>query len=177
MYLLSTRKDELRSKTTARKTSHQTKGSKVLKERKKKQITRLIPVLKDLNLGYPTWCSLLGWAVKAIMPFTRGDQKIIFHAFVGFRETQDEPNFKKPRLKVIARVFKQMVLVHPNDVVLGKAQPHLLVESIYASQDPKQVGCALMGAYPMGDQVVPGHSTHGNDNFPFLSMGVPNLPI
>jgi len=72
-YLLSARKEEPRSKTTVRKTSHQKKGSKVLKERKKKQITRLIPVLKDLNLGYPTWCSLLGWAVKAIMPFTRGD--------------------------------------------------------------------------------------------------------
>ena len=78
-----------------------------------------------------------------------------------------------------------MTLVHPNDVVPSEAQPHLLIQSIYATQDPKQVGHALVGAYPIGDQVVPGHSTHRkphspfyednhrNDNFPFFSMGVP----
>ena len=34
-------------------------------------------------------------------------------------------------LKVIALVCKQMTLVHPNDIVLGEVQPHLLIESVY----------------------------------------------
>ena len=44
-------------------------------------------MLKDLNLGYLTWLSLLDWAVKTVMPFTRDNQKVIFHALVGFGET------------------------------------------------------------------------------------------
>ena len=31
------------------------------------------------------------------------------------------PNVRRPRLKVIARVYKQMTLVHPNYVVPGEA--------------------------------------------------------
>ena len=31
--------------------------------------TKLSPVSKDLNLGYPTWYSLSGWVVKTVMPF------------------------------------------------------------------------------------------------------------
>ena len=40
-------------------------------------------------------------------------------------------------LKVVARVCQQVALVHPNDVVLGNVQPHLLVESVYITQNPK----------------------------------------
>ena len=59
-------------------------------------------MLKDLNLGYLTWCSFLGWKVKTIMPFTQGDQKVIFLALIRFGETLDEPNVGRPRLKIIA---------------------------------------------------------------------------
>ena len=38
---------------------------------------------------------------------------------------------------------------------------HLLVESIYATQDPKEVGGALVGSQPVVNQVVPSYPTHG----------------
>ena len=94
-------------------------------------------VLKDLNLGYPTWLFLLGWAVKTVMPFTKGNQVVILHALVGLGKTQDESNHGRPRLKVVARVYQQVALVHPNDIVPGEVQSHLLVESIYVTQDSK----------------------------------------
>ena len=49
-------------------------------------------MLKDLNLRYPTWLSLLGWAVKTVVPFIRGDQVIILYALVGLGKTRDKPN-------------------------------------------------------------------------------------
>ena len=51
-------------------------------------------------------CSLLGWVVKIV---------------------------RRPRLKIIARVFKQIALVDPDNVVPGKAQSHLLVKSVYTT--------------------------------------------
>ena len=64
----------MRRKIIVRKTNPQSEENKVLKrerEREKKgRTTKLSPVSKDLNLGYPTWFSLLGWAVKNVMPFT-----------------------------------------------------------------------------------------------------------
>ena len=94
-------------------------------------------MLKDLNLGYPTWLSLPSWAMKTVVPFTKDDQVVILYALVGLGKTQDKPNHLRPRLKVVAQVCQQMALVHPNDIVLGKVQPHMLVESVYTTQNPK----------------------------------------
>ena len=56
---------------------------------------------KDLNLGYPTWLSLLDWAMKTVVPFTRDYQKVILHALIRFWEARDEPDNQGSRLKVI----------------------------------------------------------------------------
>ena len=75
-----------------------------------------------------------------VLPFRLGSEHIHlsrlechFHALVGFGETQDKSNVRKPRLKIIGRVCKQMTFVHPNNIVLGEAQSHLLVKSIYTT--------------------------------------------
>ena len=139
-------------------------------------------MLRDLNLGYPTWISLSSWEMKTVMPFPRGDQVVILHAFVGFRKTRYQSNNVGLRLEVISRVGELMALIHMNDVMPRESQAHLLVESIYATQDPKQVRGALMGSQPMVDQIVLGHLTHRkcyssfyesdhrNDNLSFLSI-------
>ena len=84
----------------------------------------------------------------------------------------------------MAQVYKQIALVHPNNVMPSEAQLHLLVERIYTTEDSKQVGRALMRAYPIGDYAVPDHSTygkprssfyegdHGNNGLPLLSEGM-----
>ena len=35
--------------------------------------TELVPMLNDLNLGYPTWLFLLDWVVKTVIPFTQNN--------------------------------------------------------------------------------------------------------
>ena len=110
------------------------KGTRKRKKKMKRGRTKELSLMsKDLNLGHPTWFPLPGRAVKTIMPFTGGDQVVIFHALVGFWETRNEPNDKRLRLKVIPRICEQMALVHLNDVVPGEVQPHLLIESIYTT--------------------------------------------
>ena len=39
------------------------------------------------------------------------------------------------RLEVISRVSKFMALIHVDDIMPPESQAHLLVESIYATQD------------------------------------------
>ena len=80
-----------------------------------------------------------------------------------------------------------MTLIHTDDIVPGKSQTHLLIKSINATQNSKQVGRALMRTQPMVKQVVSGYPTHGkrhssfyegdhrNDNLPFFSIC--NYPI
>ena len=87
-----------------------------------------------------------------------------------------------PRLEVISCVGELVELIQMNDIIPRESQAHLLVESIYATQDPKQVRGALMESQPMIDQIVSGHPTHGkchssfyesdykNDNLPFFSI-------
>ena len=63
------------------------KGEQNNKQRK--EIVRLKDLnfmLRDLTLGYPTWFSVPSWAVKTVMPFPKGDQVVVIHAFVRFRE-------------------------------------------------------------------------------------------
>ena len=54
-----------------------------------------------------------------------------------------------------------------DDIVPGQSQIHLLVESINATQNSKQVMSALVGTQPVVDQVVSFHSTHGKRHFSF----------
>ena len=44
-------------------------------------------MLKDLILGYPTWSSLLSWAVKTVVSLLGRNQVIILHALIGFWKT------------------------------------------------------------------------------------------
>ena len=55
----------------------------------------------------------------------------------------------------------------------------MLVESIYTTQNPKEVGCTLMGAAPMVDYVVSGYPTHGKGHPPFYEgdYGNDHLPL
>ena len=88
-------------------------------------------------LGYPTWLSYLSWVVKTIMPLPGDNQVVILHAFVRLRKTQYQSNNIGPRLEIISRVCKFVALVHVNYIVPREPQAYLLVESIYAIQDPK----------------------------------------
>ena len=97
------------------------------------KLKELNPVPTDLTLGYPTWLSHPSWAMKTVMPFPRGDQVVVLHAFFGLGKTRYEPNNVGPGLEVIPRVSKKMTLVHMDDIVPGKSQTHLLVESIDAT--------------------------------------------
>ena len=140
---------------------------------------------RDLNLGYLTQISLPSWAMKTIVPFPEGDQVVILHAFVGLRKTRYQSNNVGSRLEVISCVGKLVALIHMNDIMPHEFQAHLLVESVYVTQDSKQVGRALVGVDPMGYQEVPSHpphaqphppfyeSNHGNDDLTFPSVGKP----
>ena len=75
--------------------------------------------------------------MKTVMPFPEGDQVVVLHAFVRLEKTRYQSNNVGPRLKVISRAFELMALVHINDIVSRKSQAHLLIESIYATQNPK----------------------------------------
>ena len=82
----------------------------------------------------PNLVLLLGLGSEDCHAIHRDDQKVIFHALVSFGETRDKPNFGRPRLKIIARVWEKMAFVHPNNVVpgeAGEAQLHFLIENIY----------------------------------------------
>ena len=137
---------------------------------------------RDLNLGYLTQISLPSWAMKTIVPFPEGDQVVILHAFVGLRKTRYQSNNVGSRLEVISCVGKLVALIHMNDIMPRESQAHLLVESVYITQDSKQVRDALMGSQPMVDQTISGHPTHGkchsslyesdhrNDNLPLFSI-------
>ena len=137
---------------------------------------------RDLNLGYLTQISLPSWAMKTIVPFPEGDQVVILHAFVGLRKTRYQSNNVGSRLEVISCVGKLVALIHMNDIMPRESQAHLLVESVYVTQDSKQVRDALMGSQPMVDQTISGHPTYGkrhpsfyvsnqrNDNLPFFSI-------
>ena len=101
------------------------------------KLNELNPMLRDLNLGYPTSIPLPSWAMKTVMPFLRGDQVVILHAFVGLRKTQYQSNNVRPRLEVISPIGELVALIHMNNIMPCESQARLLVESIYATHDPK----------------------------------------
>ena len=80
------------------------KGAKFLVEGPKPRVPHLI--------------SLPSWAVKTIVPFSRGDQVVILHAFVGFGKTQYQSNNIGLRLEVIPGARKLMALIHMNYIML-----------------------------------------------------------
>ena len=75
--------------------------------------------------------------MKIVVPFPRGDQVVILHAFVGLRKTRYQSNNIRPRLEVISRVGELVALIHMNDIMPRESQAHLLVESVYVTQDSK----------------------------------------
>ena len=79
------------------------------------------------------------------MPFPRGDQVVVLHAFVGLGKTRYKPNNVGLRLEVISRVGKGIALVHVNDVVPCEFQAHLLIESIYAPKTLNRLGAHRWG--------------------------------
>ena len=100
------------------------------------------------------------------MPFPRGDQVVVLHAFVGLGKTQYKPNNVGPGLKVISRVSKGMAFVHVNDDVPCEFQAHLLIESIYAPKTLNRLGAHRWGhnlwliryaqvTLPMGSVIPP----------------------
>ena len=115
---------------------------------------------RDLNLGYPTQISCPSWVVKIVMPLLGDNQIVVLHAFVRLRKTRYQSNNVGPRLKVISRVSKFVAPVHVNNIIPRELQAYLLVESIYATQDPKQVRGALMRSQPIVDQIVSGHPAY-----------------
>ena len=131
------------------------------------RLRKLNPMPRDLNLGYPTQISLPSQAVKTVVPFPRCNKVVILHVFIGFGKTRYQSNNIGLRLEVISGVEKLVALIHMNYVMPRESQAHMLVESVYATQNPKQVRGALMGGQPMVDQIVPGHPTHrkGHSSF------------
>ena len=81
------------------------------------KLMELNPMLRDLNLRYLTWISLLNWAVKTIVPFPKGVQVVIIHAFVGFGKTRYQSNNVGPRLEVISGTGKLVELIHMNYIM------------------------------------------------------------
>ena len=81
------------------------------------KLKELNSLLKDLNLGYPTWFSRPNWVVKTVVPFPEGDQIVILQALVGFRKAGYQFNNIGSGLEVIPRASKGMTLVHVNDIV------------------------------------------------------------
>ena len=75
--------------------------------------------------------------MKTIVPFPEGDQVVILHAFVGLRKTRYQSNNVGSRLEVISCVGKLVALIHMNDIMPRESQAHLLVESVYITQDTK----------------------------------------
>ena len=75
--------------------------------------------------------------MKIVVPFPRGDQVVILHAYVGLRKTRYQSNNIRPRLEVISRVGELVALIHMNDLMARESQAHLLIKSIYATQYPK----------------------------------------
>ena len=73
--------------------------------------------------------------MKIVVPFPGGDQIVILHAFVGLRKIRYQSNGGGPALEVISRVGKFLALIHVNDIMPRESQTHLLVESIYATQN------------------------------------------
>ena len=137
-------------------------------------------MLRDLNLGYPTWISHLSQVVKTVMPLLGDNQVFVLHAFVRLKKTLYQSNNVGSRLEIISRVGKFVALVHVNNIMPREPQAHLLIESVYATQDPKQVSGTLMGSQLIVDQIVSGclqechssfyESDHRDDNLPFLPM-------
>ena len=68
-------------------------------------------MLRNLILGYPTWCSCSNWAVKTIVPLPEGEQIIILQALVGLRKVGYQSNNIEPGLEVISPAGKGMTLV------------------------------------------------------------------
>ena len=101
------------------------------------KLKELNPMPRDLNLRYPTWISLPSWVIKIIVPFPRGDQVVILHAFVGLRKTRYQSNNVRPRLEVISPIGELVALIHMNNIMPRESQARLLIESIYAIQNPK----------------------------------------
>ena len=92
---------------------------------------------RDLILGYSTWFSLLSMVVKTVMPLSGCNQVIILHAFIGLRKTRYHFYDVGLRLEVISHVGKFVALVHVDGIMPPESQAHLLVESIYVTQDLK----------------------------------------
>ena len=92
---------------------------------------------RDLNLGYPTWISRSSWVVKTVMPFLGDNQFVVLYAFGRLRKTRYRSNNVGSRLEIISHVGKFVALVHVNDIMPREPQAHLLVESVYATQDSK----------------------------------------
>ena len=77
----------------------------------------LNPMLRDLILGYPTWFSLLSWAVKTVVPLPRCDQVIILYALIRLRKTWYHSNNVGSGFEVKSCTSKGMALVHVNNIV------------------------------------------------------------
>ena len=75
--------------------------------------------------------------MKTIVPFPEGDQVVILHDFVGLRKIRYQSNNVRSRLEVISCVGKLVALIHMNDIMPRESQAHLLVESVYITQDSK----------------------------------------
>jgi len=82
---------------------------------------------------YPTWFPLLCWAMESIMPFTRDNQKILVHAFVRFGETQDESDFRDPSFKIVSSTLKELAIIYPINIIMGKIYAHLFIEGIHTT--------------------------------------------
>ena len=71
------------------------------------------------------------------MPLPRDNQVVILHAFVRLKKTRYQFNNVGPRLEIISHAGKFVALVYVNNIMPYEPQSHLLVKSIYATQDPK----------------------------------------
>ena len=71
------------------------------------------------------------------MPLLGDDKVFVLHAFVRLKKTLYQSNNVGSRLEIISRVGKFVALVHVNNIMPREPQTHLLVESVYATQDPK----------------------------------------
>ena len=54
-----------------------------------------------------------------------------------------------------------MALVQVDHIEPREPQAYLLIESVHATQDPKEVGGALVGSQPVVNKVVPSYPTYG----------------
>ena len=94
-------------------------------------------MLKGLILKYPTCLFRPSWAIKTVVPLPNDNHVVILHALIRFKEARYQSDNLGLGLEIVSRVSELVALVHVNHIMPHEPQAHLLIESIYAAQDPK----------------------------------------